>query len=181
MAQENWNEETDCQAPPEGPVFCTNNCGYFGSPATMNMCSKCYTDLVLLQPEAPTKSMVDITAVHSGVTELTVEKTSFSDILVKAEIVASVRTTPQIPEIATARSEVAGCSQEQRSNVILNRCFSCRKRIGLTGFKCRCGDVFCALHRYSEKHSCTFDYKTAGRDAIAKANPLIKAEKIRKI
>jgi hypothetical protein len=38
--------------------------------------------------------------------------------------------------------------------------------------------MFCALHRYSDKHNCTYDYKTAGREAIAKANPLVKADKI---
>lgn len=62
-----------------------------------------------------------------------------------------------------------------------NRCFSCRKRVGLTGFKCRCGNTFCGLHRYAEKHSCSFDFKTAGREAIAKANPVVKAAKIDKL
>ncbi|CAM6014015.1 unnamed protein product, partial [Sphagnum balticum] len=62
-----------------------------------------------------------------------------------------------------------------------HRCGSCRKRVGLTGFKCRCGITFCALHRYSDKHSCTYDYKAAGQEAIAKANPVVVAEKIVKI
>jgi hypothetical protein len=62
-----------------------------------------------------------------------------------------------------------------------NRCFSCNKRVGLTGFKCRCGNTFCSLHRYSDKHNCSFDYKTAGRDAISKANPVVKADKFDKI
>lgn len=50
--------------------------------------------------------------------------------------------------------------------------------MGLTGFQCRCGHLFCALHRYSDKHSCTYDYKAAGQEAIAKANPLVVAEKV---
>ncbi|CAJ0922041.1 unnamed protein product [Ranitomeya imitator] len=40
-----------------------------------------------------------------------------------------------------------------------NRCFMCRKKIGLTGFDCRCGNLFCGLHRYSDKHNCPYDYK----------------------
>ncbi|WP_408611413.1 AN1-type zinc finger protein, partial [Bowmanella yangjiangensis] len=56
-----------------------------------------------------------------------------------------------------------------------NRCTSCRKRVGLTGFNCRCGNLYCVLHRYSDKHDCKFDYRTAARDAIAKANPVVKA------
>ena len=62
-----------------------------------------------------------------------------------------------------------------------NRCATCRKRVGLTGFNCRCGNMYCALHRYSDKHDCQFDYQTAARDAIAKANPVVKAEKLDKI
>ncbi|KAL6195162.1 hypothetical protein ACLB2K_030783 [Fragaria x ananassa] len=61
------------------------------------------------------------------------------------------------------------------------RCTTCNKRVGLTGFNCRCGDLFCAVHRYSDKHDCPYDYRTAGRDAIAKANPVVKAEKLDKI
>jgi len=62
-----------------------------------------------------------------------------------------------------------------------NRCATCRKRVGLTGFNCRCGNMYCSVHRYSDKHDCQFDYRTAARDAIAKANPVVKAEKLDKI
>ncbi|WOK96602.1 zinc finger AN1 domain-containing stress-associated protein 15-like [Canna indica] len=62
-----------------------------------------------------------------------------------------------------------------------NRCLICRKRLGLTSFRCRCGELFCPRHRYSETHDCSFDYKAAGKEQIAKANPLIRAAKIIKI
>lgn len=62
-----------------------------------------------------------------------------------------------------------------------NRCLTCKKRMGLLGFKCRCGNVFCASHRYSDKHGCPYDYKSAGREAIAKANPIVKAQKVERI
>lgn len=51
----------------------------------------------------------------------------------------------------------------------------------VSGFECRCGNVFCGLHRYSDKHDCTFDYKAEGRAKITKDNPVILAEKIQKI
>ena len=63
----------------------------------------------------------------------------------------------------------------------VKRCFICKKRAGLLGFKCRCGDLFCAQHRHSVKHSCPYDYKAAAKDAIAKANPLVRASKIQRI
>ena len=61
------------------------------------------------------------------------------------------------------------------------RCFACSKKVGLRGFKCRCGDTFCPAHRHSDTHDCPFDYKAAGKASIAKANPIIKAEKLYKI
>ncbi|MCD7465693.1 hypothetical protein HAX54_001771 [Datura stramonium] len=47
--------------------------------------------------------------------------------------------------------------------VQLNRCSICRKKLGLTEFKCKCG-----THQYLEIHGCSFDFKSMGRDAIAK-------------
>jgi hypothetical protein len=53
--------------------------------------------------------------------------------------------------------------------------------VGLLGFRCKCGHVFCAQHRYSDRHHCSFDYKAAARAAIARDNPLVKATKMVKI
>ncbi len=63
----------------------------------------------------------------------------------------------------------------------VNRCATCRRRVGLTGFHCRCGSLFCGSHRYPEQHECSFDFKEIGKEQIAKANTVIKAEKIQKI
>jgi AN1-like Zinc finger len=60
----------------------------------------------------------------------------------------------------------------------VNRCFRCHKRVGLIGFRCRCGDLFCGDHRYSDKHDCSFDYKAAGREEISRENPVVRAAKI---
>ncbi|XP_070780550.1 AN1-type zinc finger protein 5-like [Enoplosus armatus] len=62
-----------------------------------------------------------------------------------------------------------------------NRCFMCRKKVGLTGFDCRCGNLFCGLHRYSDKHNCPYDYKAEAADKIRKENPVVVADKIQRI
>jgi hypothetical protein len=62
-----------------------------------------------------------------------------------------------------------------------NRCFTCNKRVGLTGFKCRCEYVFCGSHRLPEEHKCDFDYKTAGREQLSKNNPLVVPAKLNKV
>ncbi|XP_066551453.1 AN1-type zinc finger protein 5 [Amia ocellicauda] len=62
-----------------------------------------------------------------------------------------------------------------------NRCHTCRKKVGLTGFDCRCGNLFCAIHRYSDKHDCPYDYRTEAAEKIRKENPIVVAEKIQKL
>ncbi|XP_055644409.1 AN1-type zinc finger protein 6-like [Toxorhynchites rutilus septentrionalis] len=62
-----------------------------------------------------------------------------------------------------------------------NRCVTCRKKVGLTGFECRCGGLFCAIHRYSDKHDCSFDYRELGAAEIRRNNPVVVGEKIQKI
>jgi hypothetical protein len=49
------------------------------------------------------------------------------------------------------------------------------------GFDCRCGNVFCGMHRYSDIHNCTFNYKADAAEKIRKANPVCVGEKIQKI
>lgn len=61
------------------------------------------------------------------------------------------------------------------------RCFSCRKKVGLTALPCRCGYVYCGAHRMATDHNCDFDYKTHARTVLAGANPLVAAVKVNKI
>nr|XP_018910823.1 PREDICTED: AN1-type zinc finger protein 4-like isoform X2 [Bemisia tabaci] len=62
------------------------------------------------------------------------------------------------------------------------RCSECRKKLTISNmYECRCGLLLCSMHRYSEAHNCSFDYKTEGRKLIKKVNPLVIASKLPKI
>jgi len=62
------------------------------------------------------------------------------------------------------------------------RCFVCAKKTGLaTSYQCRCGNNFCATHRYAEAHNCNYDYKTEGRKLLENSNPVVAAPKLPKI
>ena len=38
------------------------------------------------------------------------------------------------------------------------RCGVCNKKLGLLGFECKCGKMFCSTHLIAETHECTFNY-----------------------
>lgn len=237
MAQESWKREQEagCQ-PPDGPIRCAKNCGFFGSSATSNMCSKCYRDHVIQQTKEAAKAnaagvkaaqmaasvsrpeLMDVD-MDKGNKEREASDTDFmSGVHVLAGMAAkdkaaepsmqvdlsfspasSSHASPAVKQaaiavslpLATAASATAAASPGTSGSggaavaagpaTHPNRCAACKKKVGLTGFKCRCNGVFCSSHRYSDKHDCTFDYKAAARESIAKANPVVRGSKIEKI
>lgn len=91
---------------------------------------------------------------------------------------SSSTPTSTIPDTTTTE----GSGDEPRKvQTDTTRCWSCNKKVGLLGFKCRCDYVFCSMHRYSDKHACPFDYKAMARANLQKANPVIKGAKVEKI
>ncbi|KAF3613284.1 Zinc finger A20 and AN1 domain-containing stress-associated protein 8 [Capsicum annuum] len=155
------SKETGCRAP-EDPVLCINDCDFFSTAATMNMCSKCQKDMILLKQE------------HSKLVAASskdfVRRSSSRD---ESEI--------SLAGAAVASADLASLISQVKSKECLKKCTACRKRVGLTGFCCKCGEIFCAVHHYSDKHNCPFDYRKAGQNAIAKVNPIIVEEKLNKI
>merc|ERR1712130_549914 len=99
-----------------------------------------------------------------------VDSKGFCSVCYKDFLKKEQSTTTEEPEEA-----------KEPKKVKKNRCASCKKKVGLTGFACRCGGMYCGIHRYSDKHSCTFDYGALGKSEIAAANPVIVAEKVAKI
>ncbi|XP_071419443.1 AN1-type zinc finger protein 4 isoform X2 [Pithys albifrons albifrons] len=81
---------------------------------------------------------------------------------------------------ATHLPPVNGLIQAKKK--IAKHCFLCGKKTGLaTSYECRCGNNFCATHRYAETHTCTYDYKSAGRRYLQETNPIVSAPKLPKI
>ncbi|XBI54348.1 hypothetical protein VPH35_036398 [Triticum aestivum] len=75
----------------------------------------------------------------------------------------------------------AGGEEETPEKTMKNRCSACQKKVGLLGFACRCGATYCGAHRHTDAHTCFFDYKAAGREQIARQNPLVVAPKMTRI
>ncbi|KAF6163606.1 hypothetical protein GIB67_022171 [Kingdonia uniflora] len=154
-------EEHGYQAAAKGHLLCANNCGFFGSSSTMNQCSKCFCDFSLNQQQNSSAK----TAVEKSLAAPS--SSSFSSLPFRFvndrddSITNATVTTAKLLELQT----VAVSTVESQPK---NRCSTCRKRVGLTGFKCRCWVTFCSSHRYPEMHDCEYDFKAKGKEAIAK-------------
>ncbi|KAG7576970.1 Zinc finger A20-type [Arabidopsis thaliana x Arabidopsis arenosa] len=161
MAQRTEKEETEFKVletlttTTTTTTLCTNNCGVTANPATNNMCQKCFN--------------ASLVSAAAGVVES-------GSILKRSARSVNLRSSPAKVVIRTREIDAV-----KRDQQIVNRCSGCRKKVGLTGFRCRCGELFCSEHRYSDRHDCSYDYKTAGREAIARENPVVKAAKMVKV
>ncbi|KAF3614148.1 putative chaperone protein dnaJ 6-like [Capsicum annuum] len=155
------SKETGCRAP-EDPVLCIYDCDFFGSTTTMNMCSRYQKDMILLK-----KEHAKLAAASS---KDVVRRSSSSD-----------ESDLALAGAAVVFADLASQISQVKSKEGLKKCTACRKRVGLTGFSFKCGDLFYAVYHYSDKHNFPFDYRNAGQNAIAKANCIIVAEKLNKI
>ncbi|KAG2635796.1 zinc finger A20 and AN1 domain-containing stress-associated protein 1-like [Panicum virgatum] len=154
MAQRDKKEEpTELRAPEI--TLCANNCGFPGNPATQNLCQSCFS--------AATASMSSPTSSSSSPAPAPA---------------ATPQPRPAPVELASPADAAVAAPAPEAARTPANRCSSCRKRVGLTAFRCRCGELFCGAHRYSDRHGCSYDYKGAARDAIARENPVVRAAKI---
>ncbi|KAL2480578.1 Zinc finger A20 and AN1 domain-containing stress-associated protein 2 [Abeliophyllum distichum] len=142
----------------------------------MNMCSKCHKEIISKQQQSKlaASSIESIVNGSSSSNEIEPVLTDMVDVQAGA-VDLNAASNPASSDLASGRFS------EVKAKEGSNRCTTCRKRLGLMVFNCRCGNLFCSLHRYSDKHDCLFDYRTAARDAIAKANPVVKAGKLDKI
>ena len=198
MAQKTGKEETEFKVHEKIPL-CINNCGFTGNPATNNMCQNCFntsnspttattTTTNTNASSTTTNSSSTTTSTMTGTT--TVSSSSANKLLkVHHRSSASSFRSGTTTEVSSEDVVAAAAADRVRSEGFsfgfgsevkreVNRCFGCRRKVGLTGFRCRCGELFCAEHRYTDRHVCSYDYKAAGSEAIARENPVVKAAKI---
>ena len=66
---------------------------------------------------------------------------------VKVEPAAESLPTREESSAAVTSEEVKKEEEKKDGKKKKNRCFVCKKKLGLTGFSCRCDGLFCAVHR----------------------------------
>ena len=60
---------------------------------------------------------------------------------------------------------------------------SCKKKLKLISFDCKCGGKFCSVHRYMNSHNCPCieEKKKTCREEISNNNPEVNFAKVVKI
>ncbi|NXM99432.1 ZFAN5 protein, partial [Sylvia borin] len=175
-----------------GPMLCSTGCGFYGNPRTNGMCSVCYKEHLQRQQNSGRISPMGkglrrvFLCVNVPVASLPVmQKMTEMSISREEKVSSKADIEPVITQPNPSVSQPSTSQSEEKTSELpkpkKNRCFTCRKKIGLTGFDCRCGNLFCGLHRYSDKHNCPYDYKAEAAAKIRKENPVVVAEKIQRI
>merc|ERR1719282_210996 len=100
------------------------------------------------------------------------------------------RSAPNIeakkPEAATAvkqddQKEPSEDDSDEIKQKDTTHCWKCNKKVGLLGFACKCKYVFCANHRYSDKHKCDFDYRQNQREQLNKSLEKVQEDKLERV
>ncbi|KAF2898249.1 hypothetical protein ILUMI_07927 [Ignelater luminosus] len=189
-------------------ALCRSGCGFYGSPATDGLCSLCYKEALKKKQQPPVSapspaapvsnaqslaSLMDATATAQPTIPPCLPTLSASEPADAVEEGASAASnnaeTSASADLENSSNDKDGDKDSKKKK---NRCAVCRKKVGLTvlitrtslgvpGFECRCGGLFCGVHRYSDKHNCTFDYREMGAQEIRRNNPVVVGEKIQKI
>lgn len=171
-------EQQKMEQQPAEATLCANNCGFFGNSATMNLCSKCYKET-----QAEEQKKAHETSAPAAVVVASPQPKVAADAVPEAVMEDAAAVPQEEAVVSKPLDEPVTQPMEPEKPVQANRsrCFCCNKKVGLLGFECRCGYVYCSGHRHATDHTCTFDYAAFDKERLAKANPVIAASKLDKL
>jgi len=140
---------------------CANpECNFTGHAGFENYCSVCYKLQLNKNAEPKTNEKE--------------EKNTDKMEIEAEEAKVDVKDGAQI-EDAKKDSEAPPAKKVQKNR---KRCFKCKKKVGYTGFECRCTFVFCGSCRMPEDHECDFDFAAHDRANLAKGAQKVEASKL---
>eukprot|EP00998_Keelungia_sp_KM082_P008117 NODE_4301_length_795_cov_29.336826_g4278_i0.p1 GENE.NODE_4301_length_795_cov_29.336826_g4278_i0~~NODE_4301_length_795_cov_29.336826_g4278_i0.p1 ORF type:complete len:180 (-),score=67.20 NODE_4301_length_795_cov_29.336826_g4278_i0:59-598(-) len=148
-------------------VLCVKGCGFYGNTANGNMCSKCFRDSSpQVRPQSNDASHVPQQQLQQQQQQ---QQQSAGAHMHGANAAAGAVTAGA--SAAAVMGAAAAAPKTRKVQKKRNRCFQCRKKVGILGFECKCEYVFCAGHRYPHSHGCEFDTRAQQQKLLAKKNP----------
>nr|XP_055192085.1 AN1-type zinc finger protein 6-like isoform X1 [Nyctereutes procyonoides] len=169
-------------------MLCSIGCGFYGNPRTNSMCSVCNKEH-LQKENSSNGSRISLPAASVRPGRLPLESTSASvqpgpvsaQSLVSESVASpqmdSTSVDKAVPETEDLQASVSDTAQQpsegqgkslEKPKQKKNHCFMCRKKVGLTGFECQCGNAYCGVHHYSDVHNCSYNYKADAAEKIKK-------------
>ncbi|CAN0409350.1 unnamed protein product [Lampetra planeri] len=180
-------------------------CGFWGSTKTMNLCSKCFAGSTASEEAtgaAPSSLPAPSSRLLAPVAEIAlISSAELERVSPPREPQPAPSREPEAgsstsmsPSSRSTNQDSRGCDspakktcgdkdedEEEKGRAKQKnkrRCFTCRARLELVQQElglCRCGFVFCSLHRLPEQHACTYDHMGHGRqEALQK---MVKLDK----
>ncbi|KAL0480945.1 hypothetical protein AKO1_013604 [Acrasis kona] len=106
--------------------------------------------------------------------------------VVQANLLAHPSAMTKSTPSPLAQVDVLGVvSKTSPSKIVkkkVTRCHCCKSKIPLAlVMKCKCGEVYCAMHRLAEAHQCSFDFKSNDRIKLAENLEKVVGAKVAKI
>jgi hypothetical protein len=102
--------------------------------------------------------------------------------LLQSTLTASLPASPSMGP-ATENTIITDLVEPIKAAKLANRCShaDCKRKLLLSDPTCRCVARFCPAHRMPEDHSCSFDYKAAGKTLLTANLVKVDGSKLERI
>jgi len=70
---------------------------------------------------------------------------------------------------------------DNQVSTIKPRCWACSKKIGLIQFPCKCGGIYCSVHRADSTHNCSYDYKIEQKNHLSTNMVKLMTKKVEEV